>query len=209
MSTTPRWTGDELVVLSPDHPGFHDAEYRARRNAIAQLSLDYDGNGPVPVVEYTDRDGMLSSDMDQHKASWRFEPPADPTSPYTFVLTPDSRTNFVSYGGLSMPVSLLIPNFCIGQFDNGRYLQFAPDGSLASFDVGVPTGGPVWSIGVDGLDLPEVQGMFTPLERVLVNSFAHYEIVEGVEVFGEIWAARTKATLLARQPAYQTGFFSA
>jgi phenylalanine-4-hydroxylase len=56
MSTTPRWTGDELVVLSPDHPGFHDLEYRARRNAIAQLSLNYDGKGPVPVVDYTDRE---------------------------------------------------------------------------------------------------------------------------------------------------------
>jgi phenylalanine-4-hydroxylase len=54
MSTTPKWTGDELVVLSPDHPGFHDAEYRARRNAIAKLSLEYDGTGPVPVVEYTE-----------------------------------------------------------------------------------------------------------------------------------------------------------
>ncbi len=44
---------DDLVQLDRDHPGFRDPEYRARRNAIARVALDYRG-GPVPEVPYSE-----------------------------------------------------------------------------------------------------------------------------------------------------------
>lgn len=54
-------TTPALVELDADHPGFHDVEYRRRRNDIARLALDHrDGDLP-PVVAYTD---------DEH-AVWR------------------------------------------------------------------------------------------------------------------------------------------
>lgn len=43
----------ELVPLDPDHPGFRDAVYRARRNAIAKLALDYRDGDALPHVDYT------------------------------------------------------------------------------------------------------------------------------------------------------------
>jgi phenylalanine-4-hydroxylase len=44
---------NRVVQLSPDHPGFRDAEYRARRNHIAQLALDYRPGEPIPAAPYT------------------------------------------------------------------------------------------------------------------------------------------------------------
>jgi phenylalanine-4-hydroxylase len=46
------WRQEDLVQLDPDHPGFRDAAYRERRNAIARIALEH-REGPVPHVQYT------------------------------------------------------------------------------------------------------------------------------------------------------------
>ena len=43
-----------LVKLDPDHPGFRDREYRARRNAIAQIAMNYQPGSPIPAAPYTE-----------------------------------------------------------------------------------------------------------------------------------------------------------
>jgi len=45
---------DQLVELNPDHPGFRDPIYRARRNAIAKLALEHREGAPPPLVAYTE-----------------------------------------------------------------------------------------------------------------------------------------------------------
>jgi phenylalanine-4-hydroxylase len=42
-----------IVQLDPDHPGFRDEEYRARRNRIAQLALAYRPGEALPDAPYT------------------------------------------------------------------------------------------------------------------------------------------------------------
>ncbi|HEX8843438.1 MAG TPA: phenylalanine 4-monooxygenase [Pyrinomonadaceae bacterium] len=44
---------NSIVQLDPDHPGFRDAEYRARRNRIAQIALEYRPGTIVPDAPYT------------------------------------------------------------------------------------------------------------------------------------------------------------
>src|ERR1051325_4854055 len=44
---------NQLVQLNPDHPGFRDASYRARRNEIARLAMTYQGGSPIPDAPYT------------------------------------------------------------------------------------------------------------------------------------------------------------
>ncbi len=43
-----------IVKLDPDHPGFRDHEYRARRNAIAQIAMTYEPGSPIPAAPYTE-----------------------------------------------------------------------------------------------------------------------------------------------------------
>ncbi|HEX8354208.1 MAG TPA: phenylalanine 4-monooxygenase [Pyrinomonadaceae bacterium] len=59
-----------VVQLDPDHPGFRDADYRARRNRIAQIALGYEPGAPVPDAPYTEEEHEL------WRAVWRGLEPA-------------------------------------------------------------------------------------------------------------------------------------
>lgn len=52
VSTDPQ--GAVRVELSEDHPGFSDPDYRARRDALAALALDYRPGDPIPTPTYTE-----------------------------------------------------------------------------------------------------------------------------------------------------------
>lgn len=53
---------NKIVQLDPDHPGFRDEEYRARRNRIARIALEYKPGSPIPDAPYTAEEDRL----------WRF-----------------------------------------------------------------------------------------------------------------------------------------
>ncbi|HZG49407.1 MAG TPA: phenylalanine 4-monooxygenase [Thermoleophilaceae bacterium] len=46
--------GDVEVHLAHDHPGANDPAYRARRNEIAKLALEWEPGQPAPAVEYNE-----------------------------------------------------------------------------------------------------------------------------------------------------------
>lgn len=48
-----RMDRNTIVQLDPDHPGFRDHEYRARRNRIAEIALSYRPGEAIPDAPYT------------------------------------------------------------------------------------------------------------------------------------------------------------
>jgi phenylalanine-4-hydroxylase len=50
---------NQIVQLNPDHPGFRDASYRARRNEIARLALEYRPGSPIPDAPYVPKENQL------------------------------------------------------------------------------------------------------------------------------------------------------
>ncbi len=58
-----------IVELDPDHPGFRDPAYRARRNYIAQIAIDYTPGAPIPDAPYTEEEHevwrIVNEELDQ------------------------------------------------------------------------------------------------------------------------------------------------
>lgn len=52
-----------LVELAPDHPGFRDPEYRARRDLIACIARDHSQGNPVPDAPYTEEEHVAWRDI--------------------------------------------------------------------------------------------------------------------------------------------------
>ena len=51
--------GTVEVHLGQNHPGFHDADYRARRNAIAAQAVAWQPGQPLPRIDYTDTETAI------------------------------------------------------------------------------------------------------------------------------------------------------
>lgn len=56
------------VHLGADHPGVDDPVYRARRNAIAALALDWTPGESVPHAEYTDQEHAVWAEVSRELA---------------------------------------------------------------------------------------------------------------------------------------------
>src|ERR1051326_1075112 len=79
---------NDIVQLDRDHPGFRDAEYRARRNQIAQVALNYHPRDPIPDAPYTTEEHQVWSVI------WRALRPAQQEHACVEYLEAINRLNF-------------------------------------------------------------------------------------------------------------------
>jgi phenylalanine-4-hydroxylase len=69
-SVSDRADRNTIVELDPDHPGFRDEEYRARRNRIAEIAMKYEPGATIPDAPYT------SEEHEVWRAIWEALEPA-------------------------------------------------------------------------------------------------------------------------------------
>ena len=79
-----------IVQLDPDHPGFRDQAYRARRNQIAQIAMKYQPGDPIPDAPYTNEEHQV------WRAIWQALQPAHQKHACAEYLSSLRRLSFAS-----------------------------------------------------------------------------------------------------------------
>lgn len=208
--------GTVNVIMKQDFEGFEirsnygvgeDDLLEETTASFAWGANSADGRGNVVLsIEVSDRAGMIGSDAPHLRRGWQFRNTGDANFAQTLIER--GTANIVSNDGVITPTGVnSLPNFGSGSFSDGNFYQFAPDGSIRPYNVGTAVQNPVWSIGGDGLFLPDVTSLRTPTRRSLATVLAHYEVAPAVEAFAEVWVSEIDARELVRQPAYQSSLF--
>lgn len=120
----------------------------------------------------------------------------------------DQRVQLLTFGGLISPGAVVLPAQGVGTF-NGTFWQFADNGELVDFAPGgIPPGSAFFTIGGDAPDFfDRVAQIRSPLERLVISGFSHFDVNEYVTAFMEFTFANTEATELANQGAFNTFAF--
>src|SRR5258708_4168066 len=212
------------IILKKDYQGLDvDAQVGAtgqgdawnyRTRILGGQNL-FDGRANITAVgEFTKTDGLVGSQRSIYSADLGFLTPATPGK-FNSVLTPANSVPAVSFGGVPLvddaffsPGIFGVPNSTVGVTNGaGQVTQFGPSGSLIPYNVGTPTGNPIFNSGGDGLRLSQVSNLLSPTERINVDTLMHFQINDRLNAFGEGYFSETHASNLISQGAYNTRLF--
>ena len=175
-----------------------------------------DGRGNVTAVaEFSKADGLTGPDRKNFSENLGFFSPVTP-GPFDSVLYQQSAVPQVSTGGVPMlddffylPPQFGLPPSAIGVTDaNGNPLAFS-GGHLGPYNLGTPTGNPVFWSGGDGIRLSQFSNLLSPIERTNIDTIDNFKINDHVNLYGETWFSETHARNLIAQPAYNATIFGA
>ena len=180
---------------------------------------DHRGNIMVSA-EYVNESGIIGNERDVINAQRGFVAPTvagdpysvDTNSPFSKVLVSNQRTflgvpggnpYFLDRGTLDRPS--LGPRSVRDL--SGNLVRFGPNGDLIPFNTGTPTSDPTTFLGGDALNFADITNLKVDSERINTAAFATFDFTDHIKAFGEGWYSKNRATNLAGQPVYNTGFF--
>jgi iron complex outermembrane receptor protein len=178
-----------------------------------------DGRGNVTAVaEMTKADGLVGKARHVYSQDLQFESPVVPGK-FQTVLFSNGAVGAINYGGIPMvddavvyaPTGIGLPAPPGGTYginnSAGQLLGWGTGSSLGPYDIGTPTGNPVFVSGGDGERLSQVSELLTPTERINFDLLGNFKFNDSVNLFTEGWFSETHATELVQQPAYNTVLF--
>ncbi|HEY3786527.1 MAG TPA: TonB-dependent receptor [Steroidobacteraceae bacterium] len=198
---------DAMAGVSDDKDAWN---YRAR--VLAGTNFADDRGNFTGVAEFSKSDGLVGNSRKNFSANESFEAPFTP-GPFTSVLTPDSSVAEVSTSGVPyLDNGFYLPGvppnsigFVNGQ---GQPLAFSPGSSqLSPYNLGTPTGNPVFWSGGDGIRLGQFSNLLSPIERINIDGMENFKLTDHINLFGESWFSETHGTNIIAQPAYNTTIF--
>ena len=172
------------------------------------------GRGNVTVVgEYSKASGLYGTARDNYASDLGFLAPLTPGK-YDTVLTPANAVTSINYSGIPLTDDVFFaPAFGldpakVGVTRGNTVLAFQPlSSALQPYNLGKPTGNPIFWEGGDGLRLGQVSNLLSPLDRLNLDTVAHFKINDSTNLFAEGWFSQTHSTNLIAQPAYNTALF--
>jgi iron complex outermembrane recepter protein len=187
-------------------------------SALAGKNFANGRGNVVGVVEYTFSDGFTGS-QDPYFATHAgnvFLPPTVPGQ-YKNVLLPDETVPSLSTSGVPFVDAAFYsngqiwPNCQIGICNAaGQPLAFAPGSSaLTPYNVGNPTGSPVFASGGDGINFVEFQNLQARISRLNADVTGHFDWSDHLQTFWEGWYSQSHNASMASQPFYESPLFTA
>lgn len=174
-----------------------------------------DGRGNVTVaIEYTTQDGLTYLNRPVTLPYATQQPSAACKAlGYGACYVPNATVPSIFPGGIPT-TNASLANIGSPNYPNaihnaaGQVVAFAPDGSLQPVNLGIQNNGLVFGSGGDGDNLAGQSSFIAPIDRILFDSLAHYEVTDHVRLYLETEFAHSNATQLAAQPSYQSAFFA-
>src|SRR5579863_2357105 len=188
-----------------------------RMRALAGANFFDDRGNVTAVLELTKSDGLTGPNRANFSQNEGFLAPVNP-GPFTDVLMPQNSVPQVSTGGVPyldnnfyLPPEFGVPNSSIGIVAPGTQqpLAFGPSGALVPYNLGTPTGNPVFWSGGDGIRLSQFSNLLSPVERINFDTIDNFKINDHINAYAETWFAEVHAQNLIAQPAYNATIFGA
>jgi outer membrane receptor protein involved in Fe transport len=185
------------------------AGYRMR--VLAGKNFFDDRGNITSVFEFSHGNGLPGTARKSYASDLGFEPPAT-SGPFQNVLVGPGAVSSLSTSGVPVVDDFF---FLPGATQRlavtnavGQPLAFSPGSSaLTPYDLGAPTGNPIFWTGGDGIRLSQFSNLLDETEKMNGDVLANFKVADHLNLFAEGWFSETHNTNLVTQPAYNTTLF--
>jgi iron complex outermembrane recepter protein len=222
--------GTVNIILKKDYQGLdvdiqggtsnYADDNNGRVRALWGTNYADDRGNQIVVAEFTKSGGLIGSQRPVYAQDLGFQAPPTP-GPFQTVLYPQVAVPDVNFGGIPLVddaalnkptgIGLPAPPKGISTYgvtnSAGQVLAWNNSSNLTPYNLGTPTGNPVFNSGGQGEQLTGVTNLESPTERMNLDTIGHFKINDSVDFFSEGWFSETHATDLVQQPAYNTVLF--